>query len=104
MAVRENIGDASASGTVAAVDGTALEPAQVSAMLAEHARLWSLLQDAIAATPASDEDYWVGMGIDEVVVRGESAEAVMAGIESRKMAGDTVVIEFVSSEPQVIVL
>ena len=36
----------------------------------------------IAAMPASGEDYWVGMGIDEVVVRGESAEAVMDGIDT----------------------
>ena len=76
----------------------------VAAMLDEHARLRSLLKDAIVATPASAEDYWVGMGIDEVVVRGESAEAVMAGIEASGKADGVVVLEFVSSEPRVIIL
>ena len=85
-------------------DGLTMEVATVSAMLDEHARLAALLRDAIAATPASDDDYWVGMSVDEVAVRGESPEAVMAAINDRGMAGGTVVLEFVSAEPQVIVL
>ena len=78
--------------------------ATVSAMLDEHARLRSLLRNAIAETPASGKDYWVGMGLDEVVARGESPEAVMSVIEGAGMAGGTVVLEVVSSEPQVFVL
>ena len=81
-----------------------MEVATVSAMLDEHARLAALLRDAIAATPVSDDDYWVGMSVDEVAVRGESPEAVMAAINDRGMDGGTVVLEFVSAEPQVIVL
>ena len=104
MAIKENLDQAMVSGTVPAVGGKALDAATVSAMLDEHARLRVLLMDAIKATPASDEDYWVGMGIDEVVVRGESAETVMAGIEAGGSAGGTVVIEFVGCEPQVIIL
>ena len=76
----------------------------VSAMLDEHARLAALLRDAIAATPASDDDYWVGISVDEVVVRGESLESVIAAIDDRGMTVGTVVLEFVSAEPQVIVL
>ena len=45
----------------------------------EHARLRSLLNDAISATPALDGYYWVGMRIDAVAVRGESAGMVAAG-------------------------
>ena len=85
-------------------DGATTEAATVSAMLDEHARLGALLRDAIAATPAPDDDYWVGMSVDEIVVRGKSPEAVMAAIDGRGMAGGTVVLEFVSAEPQVIVL
>ena len=84
--------------------GAAMDEASVSAMLDEHARLRSLLRSAIDAAPALDEDYWFGMGLDEVVARGASPEAVMTAIESRGMAGGTVVMEFVSSKPQVIVL
>ena len=84
--------------------GAITEVATVSAMLDEHARLGTLLRDAIAAAPMSDDDYWVGMSVDEVVVRGKSPEAVMAAIGGRGMAGGTVVLEFVSAEPQVIVL
>ena len=85
-------------------DGATTKATTVSAMLDEHARLVALLRDAIAAAPAPDDDYWVGMSVDEVVVRGESPEAVMAAIDGRGMAGGTVVLEFVSAEPQVIVL
>ena len=92
MAAREN------------ADGATTGAATVSAMLDEHARLGALLRDAIAAAPAPDDDYWVGMSVDEVMVRGESPEAVMAAIDGRGMAGGTVVLEFVSAEPQVIVL
>lgn len=84
--------------------GPDTEVATVSAMLDEHARLAALLRDAIAAAPVSDDDYWVGMSVDEVAVRGESPEAVMAAIDQRGMGGGTVVLEFVSAEPQVIVL
>ena len=84
--------------------GEVLDAATVAAMLDEHARLGALLKDAIAAAPASDDDYWVGMGVNQVVVRGESPEAVMAIIEAGEAAGGTVVLEFVSAEPQVIVL
>lgn len=99
MAAREN------PGTVAPSDGgELLDAATVAAMLDEHARLGALLKEAIAASPASDDDYWIGMGVDEVVVRRESPEAVMAAIEAGEAAGGTVVLEFVSAEPQVIVL
>ncbi len=100
----KNSGDVAVPGTVPAVDGKGLDPATVAAMLDEHARLRSLLNDAIAAMHVSSVDYWVGMGTDEVVVRGETAEAVMAGIDAGGTAGFAVVLEFVSAEPQVIVL
>ena len=38
------------------------------------------------------------------VVRGEFAEVVMAGIEAGGTAGGACVLEFVGSEPQVIIL
>ncbi len=84
--------------------GELLDAATVAAMLDEHARLEALLKDAIAASPASDDYYWVGMGVDEVVLRGASPEAVMAAVQAGEAAGGTVVLEFVSAEPQVIVL
>ena len=104
MAVRDNLGDVAASGTVPAVDGKPLDPATVAAMLDEHARLGMPLADAIAVAPASDVDYWIGMSVDGIAVCGESPDAVMAIIDARGMAGETVVLEFVSAEPQVIIL
>ena len=104
MAVRDNIGEVAASGTVPAVNGRALDPATVAAMLDEHARLGTLLAEAIAAAPVSDDDYWIGMSVDGIAVCGESPGAVVAIIDGRGMAGETVVLEFVSAEPQVIVL
>ena len=76
----------------------------VPAMLEEHARLRSALKNAILAAPAQQEDYWIAMGIDEVVVCGKSLESVMASIEAAGMAGGTIVTELVSAEPQLIVL
>ena len=76
----------------------------VSAMLEEHARLRSALKDVISAAPAQQEDYWIAMGSDEVVVCGESLESVMASIEAAGTVGGTIVTEFVSAEPQLIVL
>ncbi len=100
MAARGNLDDALTPPT----GGAVMEPAAVSAMLDEHARLRSLLRNAVAARSAPDNDYWVGIGLDEVVVDAESPEAVMTAIERRGMAGGTVVMEFVSSVPQVFVL
>ena len=57
MAISQNLDDVAASGKVPAIDGRALDPATVAAMLDEHARLGTLLADAIAAAPASDADY-----------------------------------------------
>ena len=85
-------------------EDAAMTAATVAAMLNEHARLRTLLADTIAAAPASGQDYWIGMSVDEVAVRGESPEAVMAAIDRRGVAGGTVVLEFVSAEPQVFVL
>ena len=104
MVFTENFDDVAASGTVPAVDGKGLDPATVAAMLDEHARLRSLLNDAIAATPVSSVDYWIGMSVDGIAVCGEMPDAVVAIIDGRGMAGETVVLEFVSAEPQVIVL
>lgn len=104
MAIKKSFDDVAASGTVPAVDGKALDPARVAAMLDEHARLGTLLADAIAAAPVPDDDYWIGMSVDGIAVCGESPDAVVAIIDGRGMAGETVVLEFVSAEPQVIVL
>ena len=104
MAVSDNLDDVGASGKVPAVDGKALDPATAAAMLGEHARLGTLLADAIAAAPASGGDHWIGMSVDGIAVCGESPDAVVAIIDGRGMAGGTVVLEFVSAEPQVIVL
>ena len=104
MAIKKNPDDVAASGTVPAVDGKALHPATVAAMLDEYARLGTLLADAIAAAPASDDDYWIGMSVDGIAVCGESPDAVMAIIDGRGMSGEMAVLEFVSAEPQVIVL
>ena len=107
MAMRGDLDDVftlPASPTSAGGEGEVIAAATVSAMLDEHARLRTLLADTIAAAPASGQDYWIGMSVDEVAVRGESPEAVMAAIDRRGVAGGTVVLEFVSAEPQVFVL
>ena len=101
MSVVENLGEIMASGTVPAVSGDASDAVTVLTTLNWHARSQSLLKDAIAAMLASEEDYWVGMGIDEVVVRVESAAMVTVGIESRGTAGRAVVVEFVRSKPSI---
>ena len=73
-------------------------------MLNEHARLRALLKGAIAAMPALDTDYWGRHG--DWLSCGASAmgrSGVVATIDGRGMAGETVVLEFVSTEPQGIV-
>ena len=104
MATETSPGKGLASDSVPAVSGATTDVATIAAMLDEHVRLERLLSDAIAAAPASDDDYWIGMSVDGVPVCGESPDAVMAIIDGRGMAGETVVLEFVSAEPQVIVL
>ena len=107
MTTRGNLDDVftlPANPTSAGGEGEVITAATVSAMLDEHDRLRSLLRNAIAETPAPNKEYWAGMGLDEVAVHGESPEAVMAAIEGNGMAGGTVMMEFVSAEPQVFVL
>ena len=72
MAISKNLDDVAASGTTPVIDGKALDPATVAAMLYEHARLGTLLADAIAAAPASGDDCWIGMSVDGIAVCGES--------------------------------
>ena len=99
MVFRESPNDIGTAGAVPAVDRATGDVATVSAMLNEHARLRSLLEVAIAAMPAFSVYYWVGIGTDEFVVRGETAEAVVAGIDAGGTSGSAVVLEFVSAEP-----
>ena len=76
----------------------------VKAMLDEHTRLSSCVKDRIASMPAVEQDLWVGMGSDEVLVSGESLPDIMDMLEQRGMADGTVVVEFLSADPTVLVL
>lgn len=85
-------------------DGALTDVATVKAMLDEHARLLSCVKNHIAAMPAVEQDLWVGMGCDEFLVSGESLPDVMDLLEERGMADGTVVVEFLSADPTVLVL
>ena len=85
-------------------DSTLTDVAAVKAMLDEHARLLSCVKARIAAMPTVEQDLWVGMGSDEVLVSGESLPDVMDLLEERGMIDGTVVVEFLSADPTVLVL
>ena len=84
--------------------GALTDVATVKAMLDEHASLSSCVKDRIAAMPAAEQNLWVGMRSDEVLVSGESLTDVMDLLEERGMIDGTVVVEFLSADPTVLVL
>ena len=94
----------SIEGQVGMAGGAPAYVAVVKAMLDEHARLSSCVKDRIAALPAVEQDLWVGMGSDEFLVSGESLPDVMDRLAERGMADGTVVVEFLSANPRVLVL
>lgn len=94
----------SIEGQVGMTGGALTDAAAVKAMLDEHAKLSSCVKDRIAALPAVEQDLWVGMGSDEILVSGETLPDVMDRLEERGMADGTVVVEFLSADPTVLVL
>lgn len=49
-------------------------------------------------------DKWVAMGKDGVLALGDSMEEVLASVEGKGMCGGDVIIEFLDSDPPLLIL
>ena len=70
----------------------------------EHERLATRMKSEIASLPELTGDRWVAMGLDEALEIGNSLSEVLARIEEKGLADGTVVVEFLSAEPEALIL
>ena len=70
----------------------------------EHERLTALLQKEIESLPETADDRWVAMGRDGVMETGDSLEEALSKIEAKGLADGTDIVEFLSAEPEVLIL
>ena len=70
----------------------------------EHERLAALMQEEIESLPEIADDRWVAMGRDGVLETGNSLEEALHKIEAKGLADGTVIVEFLSAEPEVLIL
>ena len=70
----------------------------------EHERLNALMQKEIESLPETTDDRWVAMGRDGVLETGNSLEEALSKVEAKGLADGTVIVEFLSAEPEVLIL
>ena len=70
----------------------------------EHERLAVLMQREIESLPETADDQWVAIGRDGVLETGNSLEEALSKVEAKGLADGTVIVEFLSAKPEVLIL
>ena len=76
----------------------------LAARMDEHERLTARMQKEIESLPKTSDDRWVAMGRDGALEVGDSLEEVVSIVKAKGMADGTVIVEFLSAEPEVLIL
>ena len=83
---------------------TLTDASTVSQTIREHEFLQQSLRDEIALLDDEQTDLWVGMGPDKVLVFADTLDEIIHKIKPNKNDDRTVVVEYLSSDPPVMVL
>jgi hypothetical protein len=81
-----------------------IDDSSISEKIREHEMMTAYLRDKVALLGDEHDEQWVGMGLDYQFVFGRSPSEVVAQIKEGKSDQSTIVLEYVSSEPIVILL
>ena len=81
-----------------------LDDATVSRKLHEHEQLTARLLSEIASLPDEQKDQWVGINTDHILFFGDDLRDLIARLRSGKPADTTVVVQYVSADPIVMIL
>ena len=70
----------------------------------EHERVAALMRREIESLPETADDRWVAMGRDGVLETGTSLEEALSKVEAKGLDDGTVIVEFLSAKPEVLIL
>ena len=83
---------------------TLTDASTISEKIHEHDILTARLRREVASLGDEHNDQWVGMGMNYQLVFGPNLEEVMAQLKRDKYDDSTVVVEYLSTEPMVMIL
>ena len=83
---------------------TLTDASVISDKLGEHTALNRLLQSKVRLLPDCDVDRWVGMGMDQDLVVGDTLQDVLQQLRESGATRRTFVVEFLSAQPVVMIL
>ena len=83
---------------------TLTDASTISETIREHELLQQSLRDEIALLDDEQTDQWVGMGPDKVLRFAGTLDEIIHKIKPNKNDNRTVVVEYLSSDPPVMVL
>ena len=78
--------------------------AEIPQVIEEFGGVAALMQKEIESLPETTDDRWVAMGRDGVLETGNSLEETLSKVEAKGLADGTVIVEFLSAEPEVLIL
>jgi hypothetical protein len=84
--------------------GTLTDAATVSRQIREHELLRQTFRDAIASLGEECYEQWAGMGPDQVLVFGDSLDAVVGQLKPKGNDDRPTVVEYLTAEPPVLIL
>ncbi len=87
------------------IDITTLTDAStISEKIREREMLTARLRDEVALLRNEYNDQWVGMGMDYDLVFGQNLEEVLARLKRDRADDSTIAVEYLSTEPMVMIL
>ena len=87
------------------IDVTTLtDDSTISKKIREHDILTARLRREVGSLGDEHNDQWVGMGMDYELVFGPNLEEVIAQLKRDKSDDSTVAVEYLSTEPIVMIL
>ena len=87
------------------VDAGSLTDAEtISELIREHELLRRTFRDTIASLGEEHCEQWAGMGPDQVLVFGDSLEAVIRQLKPNGNDDRPTVVEYLTAEPPVLIL